>query len=184
MKASEADIFIIPGLDNSGPDHWQSRWEAKIRSARRIEQADWSNPQLESWVSTILRDVEAANRPAVLVAHSLGVVAAVKAAHAIKPGLVKGAFLVGLPNVESDEHVPELIRHFAPIPEHKLPFPSILVASRSDPYCAYDTAVHYGNKWGSTLVDAGETGHINDESGQGPWPEGLMTFANFMRDLS
>ncbi|SFO79462.1 hypothetical protein SAMN04488056_1131 [Cohaesibacter marisflavi] len=184
MKASEADIFIIPGLDNSGPDHWQSRWEDKIKSARRIEQEDWANPQMESWVSRIIADVEQAKRPAVLVAHSLGVVATVKAAAAIAPGIVKGAFLVGMPNVESDDHVPGHIRHFAPIPEEPLPFPSILVASRSDPYCAFETAEHFGRKWGSTFVDAGETGHINEHSGQGPWPEGLMTFANFMSQLA
>ena len=183
MKASEADIFIIPGLDNSGPDHWQSRWEEKIKSARRIEQADWSNPQMETWVTTIIGEVEKATRPAILVAHSLGVVAAVKAAHAIAPGIVKGAFLVGLPNVESDDHVPGHIRHFAPIPTEPLPFPSILVASRTDPYCPYDTALEFGQKWGSQVIDAGESGHINDQSGQGPWPEGIMTFARFLSKL-
>ena len=183
MKASEADIFIIPGLDNSGPSHWQSRWEDKIRSARRIEQENWANPQMEAWVSKIIAEVEKATKPAVLVAHSLGVVAAVKAAHAITPGIVRGAFLVGLPNVESDDHAPGHIRHFAPIPTEPLPFPSILVASRTDPYCLYETAAHFSQKWGSQLVDAGDAGHINDESGQGPWPEGLMTFAKFMGKL-
>ena len=78
---------------------------------------------MESWVSRIIADVEQAKRPAVLVAHSLGVVATVKAAAAIAPGIVKGAFLVGMPNVESDEHVPEHIRHFAPIPEEPLALP-------------------------------------------------------------
>jgi predicted alpha/beta hydrolase family esterase len=184
MKASEADIFIIPGLDNSGPGHWQTRWEDKIKSARRIEQTDWSKPEPESWVSTIIQEVEKAKRPAVLVAHSLGVVAAVKAAHAIKPGIVKGAYLVGMPNVESDAHVPAALRSFAPIPDVKLPFPSILVASRTDPYCDYDFAATFGEKWGSLVVDSGESGHMNEQSGHGPWPEGLMTFAKFIAKLS
>ncbi|MGO8657408.1 alpha/beta hydrolase, partial [Rhizobium ruizarguesonis] len=35
MKASDADILIIPGYTNSGPGHWQSRWEAKLSTARR-----------------------------------------------------------------------------------------------------------------------------------------------------
>ena len=26
-------ILIVPGLDNSNPDHWQSRWEAKRETA-------------------------------------------------------------------------------------------------------------------------------------------------------
>ncbi|MCV6574885.1 MAG: alpha/beta hydrolase [Cohaesibacter sp.] len=184
MKASEADIFIIPGLDNSGPGHWQSRWEDKIKTARRIEQADWSNPEPESWVSTIIQEVEKARRPAVLVAHSLGVLASVKAAHAIKPGIVKGAYLVGMPNVQSDKHVPANLQKFAPIPQSQLPFPSILVASRNDPYCEYETAATFGQKWGSLVVDAGESGHMNEQSGHGPWPEGLMTFAKFIAKLA
>ncbi|MGO7423684.1 alpha/beta hydrolase, partial [Rhizobium ruizarguesonis] len=38
MKASDADILIFPGYTNSGPGHWQSRWEAKLSTARRVEQ--------------------------------------------------------------------------------------------------------------------------------------------------
>ena len=38
MKAADADILIIPGYKNSGPDHWQSRWQAKLSTARRVEQ--------------------------------------------------------------------------------------------------------------------------------------------------
>ncbi|TIM62907.1 MAG: alpha/beta hydrolase, partial [Mesorhizobium sp.] len=26
MKVRDADILIVPGYTNSGPDHWQSRW--------------------------------------------------------------------------------------------------------------------------------------------------------------
>ncbi|MWC39023.1 alpha/beta hydrolase, partial [Brucella abortus] len=26
MKVKDADILIIPGYTNSGPDHWQTRW--------------------------------------------------------------------------------------------------------------------------------------------------------------
>ena len=37
--------------------------------------------------------------------------------------------------------------------------------------------------WGATLVDAGETGHINAASGHGPWPEGLLQFGKFLRAL-
>ena len=34
-----------------------------------------------------------------------------------------------------------------------------------------------------TLSDAGESGHINIASGQGPWPEGLLQFGKFLRKL-
>ena len=31
-------VLILPGLYNSGPDHWQSRWEAAHREFRRVMQ--------------------------------------------------------------------------------------------------------------------------------------------------
>jgi len=37
--------------------------------------------------------------------------------------------------------------------------------------------------WGSMIVDAGDSGHLNSESGHGPWPEGSMVFAKFLSQL-
>jgi predicted alpha/beta hydrolase family esterase len=45
MKAADADILIVPGVNGSGPDHWQTRWERKLSTARRVEQADWDSPR-------------------------------------------------------------------------------------------------------------------------------------------
>lgn len=80
MKAKDADILIVPGYGNSGPEHWQSRWQQRIPSARRVEQKEWAKP-------------------------------------------------------------------------------------------------------GALLLDAGEAGHINVESGYGPWPEGTLAFAHFIAKL-
>lgn len=109
-------------------------------------------------------------------------VAATHAAPAFRPGKVRGAFLVALPDVE-DNRVPAGAAPFAPIPRDPLPFPSILVASRTDPYCAYGRAEDFAYAWGSALVDAGDSGHLNTASGHGPWPEGLMRFAGFLKKL-
>ncbi|MGO7207173.1 alpha/beta hydrolase, partial [Rhizobium ruizarguesonis] len=57
MKASDADILIIPGYTNSGPGHWQSRWEAKLSTARRVEQAEWTKPVREDWIARIAEEV-------------------------------------------------------------------------------------------------------------------------------
>ena len=38
MRTSECDILIVPGHENSGPDHWQTRWERQLSTARRVEQ--------------------------------------------------------------------------------------------------------------------------------------------------
>ena len=183
MRTSDADILIVPGLGGSRPDHWQTRWEGKLSTARRVEQADWNRPDREEWVNRLVAAVEASTRPAILVAHSLGVPTVVHAASAFPSGKVRGAFLVAVPDVERPDMPPEIDPAFAPLPREPLPFPSLMVASRNDPYCAYDRAEDLGYAWGSAVVDAGEAGHLNPESGFGPWPEGLMRFAGFLRLL-
>ena len=183
MKTSDCDILIVPGHENSGADHWQSRWERQLSTARRIEQESWDEPDKDAWIGRIVQDVAQARLPVVLVGHSLGVVAIAHAAPLLAPGKVQGAFLVGLPDVERPDFMPAIDRAFAPIPRDPLPFPSVLVASRTDPHCSYGKAEDTAYAWGSAIVDAGDAGHINTDSGHGPWPEGLMRFAGFLKRL-
>jgi uncharacterized protein len=182
MRLADADILIIPGLGNSGPDHWQSRWQAKIATARRVEQADWDAPEPEDWAARIAAAVNAATRPVVLVAHSCGVAGILRAAPKFDAARVGGAFLVACTDVEEAAFEPR-IRRFAPLPTARLAFPSLLVASRDDPYVSFDRAEGFANALGAELADAGEAGHIDAASGHGPWPEGLMRFAGFLRRL-
>ena len=116
-----------------------------------------------------------------LVAHSLGVTAVAHAAPLLPQGPVKGALLVSPP---SDEALVAVgAAEFAPTPAAPLPFPSLIVASQNDPYGDYSFAEAKAAQWGSRLVAAGEAGHINADSGHGPWPEGLMQFASFIKGL-
>ena len=182
MRTADCDILFVPGLGGSGPDHWQTRWESKLSTARRVEQEDWLQPDRDGWATRITEAVQASTRPALIVAHSLGVVAVAHAAPAFPPGIVRGAFLVGLPDVERPD-IPAILHAFSPIPRDPLPFPSLLVASRNDPYGSYERAEDFSYAWGAAMVDAGEAGHLNPESGFGPWPEGLMRLAGFLRQL-
>lgn len=182
MKVSDADILIIPGYTNSGPDHWQSRWEAKLSSARRVEQAEWSKPVREDWVQRVVEEVNASTRPVVLVAHSLGIPSAVHAVPQFR-NKVAGAFFVAPPEVDNPAIRPRHLMSFGPYPRDPLPFPTLTVASRNDPFGSYEHADDIASAWGSLLIDAGEAGHINAESGFGPWPEGTMVFAQFLSRL-
>lgn len=38
------EYLVLPGYGGSGPQHWQSRWEASAPSFLRVEQADRSRP--------------------------------------------------------------------------------------------------------------------------------------------
>ena len=183
MKTSDAEILIVPGWGNSGPDHWQTRWQRKLSTARRVEQADWETPLRDDWVGRLVEAVAVAQKPVVIVAHSLGATTAVHAAAKLPPGLVAGAFLVAPPDLESLDVWPAKNGGFAPVPMTPLPFPSALVASSNDPYCSIDRARTFAAAWGSSLLEAGAAGHINTESGHGPWPEGLMQLGALLKKL-
>lgn len=69
------------------------------------------------------------------------------------------------------------------MPSNKLPFPARLIVANNDLYCSFARAEQFAAKWGAQLTDAGETAHINVASGHGPWPEGLLTFGQFLKGL-
>jgi predicted alpha/beta hydrolase family esterase len=190
-KIADLDLLIVPGWSDSGPDHWQSRWARQMKSARRIEQKDWLRPLCADWVERIVTVIGEGTRPAVLIAHSCGVSAVVHAAQRLAGSRVRGAFLVGPPDLEcTDRDWPEPggfwpARHggFLPLPAHPLPFPSLVVASRNDPFVSFERAQEFAADWGADFADAGMSGHINAESGHGPWPEGLLKLGQFLKRL-
>jgi uncharacterized protein len=154
---------------------------------RRVVQADWEHPALDAWRARIVEEVARAERPVVLVAHSLGVLAAVHAAlflaKGVSSGKVKGGFLVAPPSVEVLSGWDTLDPAFLTVPGEPLPFPSLVIASRDDPYTSFADSEALARTLGAELIDAGFSGHINSESGHGPWPEGLMRFATFLKTL-
>ncbi|WP_349368875.1 alpha/beta hydrolase [Salinarimonas sp.] len=181
MRTSDCDILIVPGLGGSGPDHWQSRWERQLSTARRVHQRDWDAPDLDAWAERVGQEALGATRPVVIVAHGLGAHVVARAASALA-GRVVGAFLVAPPDLDDAARMPESVAGLR-VPTAKLPFASVLIASRTDPWCAYARAAEIAEAWGAPLVDAGEAGHLDTEAGYGPWPEGLMRFAGFLKRL-
>jgi predicted alpha/beta hydrolase family esterase len=179
QEAAPTTILTIPGLDNSGPKHWQSYWEV-LPHCRRVELGDWQQPRLHEWVPALDRAVRESPTPVVLAAHSLGCLAAAWWAalcwvEAFREK-VKGALLVAPPDVD-DLGSEARLRDFRPLPRMRLPFPTLLVASRNDPYATFDGAKEMAAAWGSELIDAGPAGHINADSGIDEWPRGLRLVA-------
>ena len=181
-------MVILPGWQGSGADHWQSWLASELGSAGREvrfpELPDADRPQLTAWLAAL---------PAVLhglpdggydlVAHSL---AALLWLHHVGPSsTVHG-------DVPSGSGTPRPARAalVAPVSPHTdiaaiasfFPVPlnvdavrrgaegTVLVGSDDDPYLPEGIAEAYGRplKMATTVVPGG--GHLNPESGFGPWP--------------
>ena len=171
---TEPLVLIIPGLHGSGPDHWQTRWQRELPHAETVDLGMWDDPHRYTWVNQLNLAIHKAGRPVILVAHSLACHAVSWWAEYERPepdGPVKGALLVAPPEVEQGRIDPRLAR-FAPVLPRALPFPSILAASRDDPWIAFGQARRLARIWKSRFVDAGWLGHINADSGIRDWPFG------------
>jgi len=171
MNGAPPSVLLLPGWLNSGPGHWQTRWEA-LHGDRRVEQHDWLRPLRGDWSARLEEEVIAAPGPVLLAAHSLGcILVAAWAAHSKNTAKVQGALLVAPGDVERED-LRQQIPGWAPIVRQRLPFAAVLVGSADDPYCSAERARGLAADWGARFVDAGARGHLNAESGLGDWPEG------------
>jgi uncharacterized protein len=164
-------LLILPGWLDSGASHWQTRWEA-LHAAERVQQDDWLWPRRGDWMARLDDVVQASDRPAALIAHSLGChLVAAWAAHSQHIARIRAALLVAPPDTEALDTPPNLF-NWRPIVRARLPFPSIAVISSDDPFCAEDRARSMARDWGSSIHGIGSRGHINGDSGLGDWSEG------------
>lgn len=167
-------VLTVPGLNGSGPSHWQSLWEDSRPDTARVELGMWSTPHRNAWVTKLDQAIRTARAPVVLAAHSLGCLAVAWWAELAGQPYgwpVAGALLVAPADVDRAS-APNVLKAFAPSPIKPLPFPSIVVASSDDPWIELGHARNLAAGWGSHFVDAGPQGHLNAASGIGWWDEG------------
>jgi predicted alpha/beta hydrolase family esterase len=179
---NEIPVLILPGLWNSGPEHWQTRWEDRHPSWRRIAHADWETPDAAAWVKELNEAISDFKDPPILVAHSLSCALVAHWAIQCQPQSIMGAFLVAPSDVEASTY-PAGTTGFAPMPTRTLPFPSLMVASANDPYVDLERARHFAQAWGSTCLELGSAGHISSSDGFGSWTEGLELLSNFIEAI-
>jgi uncharacterized protein len=171
-------VFMLPGWQNSGPDHWQSRWE-RAHDYTRIEQHDWQRPLRGDWIARLEDVLLGSPQPAVLVAHSLGCLAvAAWAAHSKNTHLVKAALLAAPPDTTRQD-IAQVLPGWT-VPLQTLPFKTVLFASSNDPFCSPLRARELAAGWGSALQETGPRGHLNADSQLGDWPEGHAALTRLM----
>lgn len=162
-------VLIVPGLRNSGPAHWQSLWQLRRPEYVRVLQRDWHAPRLGEWAASLDRAIRAVRGKALLVAHSFGCLAAIHRL-ARRAHDVSGVLLVAPAD-------PARFALDATLPLEELNVPAVLVASRNDSWLGFAKAREMAARLGSGFVDLGAAGHVNTESGYGPWLEGERLLA-------
>ena len=173
-------LVIVPGIDDSGPAHWQTLWERELPSSVRIAPGSWSEPELDDWLLAIDDAVQTQGPDAIIVAHSMGCPAAVE--WLIRnPGAAAGVVLVA----PADDAGPafERARSFIGIAQGAAGAPALLIASENDPYCSPERVREFAARWSAKLVSIGDAGHVNALSGLGEWPEGRELLVRFAASL-
>ena len=179
MKPS--NVLVLPGWRNSGAQHWQTLWEQR-HGYIRVDQHDWGQPLRGDWMARLEEMVLSRDEPAVLVAHSLGcILAAAWSARSFNTHRVKAALLVAPSDVERAE-VRDQFPSWTPIELRALAFPSVVLASRTDPFCEFERARLFAHAWAAQFMDYGDCGHINAEAGLASWPEGHVLLQDLMKD--
>lgn len=165
--------LIVPGLHGSGASHWQTWLEHRLSGSRHVEQPDWTSTDIDLWSDVVRESIELCSKKAFIIAHSFGCLATIDV-------LRRGCQHIGAVLLVA----PADPRHFS-IPDTRfaarLSVPAILVASHNDPWMSFEQAAAWSQRLGCWLFDAGRAGHVNIESGHGPWPEVLDLVAALAR---
>jgi hypothetical protein len=169
------ELVLVPGLYDSDAEHWQSCWQRRFPDWRRVTQRNWNTADIDLWLGAIRRTLATCRSPAILIGHSMGALASC-ALVADEVLDVAGVMLVAPAEPAKFELEDR-------VPCRRLPVPSLVIASHNDPLLRFDRAEFWAETWGSRLVALGDAGHINAESGFGPWPYGLSILAEFAAQL-
>ena len=164
-------VLSVPGSGVAPPGLWLARWEREGGWTRVVPPEGRADP--DAWAEAVRAAVAEAAPPILLVAHAVGCLAVARAGPL--PG-VAGAMLVAPPDA-AQPMAPEGVAAFGPGPWEPLRFASVVVASQSDPGCAYARAAALAQAWGAALVDAGAAGRLAAEDGFGEWAQGERVLA-------
>lgn len=179
-------ILTIPGLDNSGPTHWQSLWEQKFTHCHRADLGQWGAPDLNQWVrrlDSIFADID---QPVLVAAHSLGCHAFThwfEQASWTDRAKIGGALLVAPPDLGRISKLSRVtgFSHHASFVSQT---PMIVVGSDNDHYAKTAYVWRLSRHWDARFVNAGPFGHINAESDIGDWHYGQYLLASLQTSVN
>jgi uncharacterized protein len=176
---SAGPFLILHGLEGSSPEHWQS-WIAR-RLAEAGEPVDYPDlpdpyaPALDDWLEALDAALErlGPERPAATVlCHSLSCALWLHHAARDTGPPVARVLLVSPPSLGAGVAA---IEPFFPVPVDadavaRAAGQTRLIFSDNDPFCPEGAATLYGQPLAVPTDLVPGAGHINTETGYGPWP--------------
>ena len=178
-----SNVVMVPGIFGSGPEHWQSLWEAELPSAWRMAPQSWDAPRRADWIGALDQAVARSPAPPLVVCHSLG---CLLFAHWRRGSrrTIRAAFLVAVPDPDGPAFPPPA-RDFAPLPSHGFGDQKTLaLASSDDPFDPCGRGRAWADAQGAATILLGPRGHMNESSDLGDWPEGKSLLAAFEAGLT
>ncbi len=172
-------VLVVPGLGDSGPDHWQTRWQHRIPGCGRLMLHHWDEPKRAVWTEGLERAYRELDSDFVVVAHSLGCTATIHWVNEF--GHNPRAALMVAPADVDQVHRRLIWPDFCPMPDRPLPFPSVVVTSTNDPWLSVERARLFAEWWDSEYIEIGEAGHISTVDGYGDWPFGWNLLQRLLR---
>jgi len=175
-------VLFVPGLRDHVDDHWQTHAARAIPGSVTVEPLTRDRLSRAARVEALDAALNAIKGDVVIAAHSAGCLMvahwaenptrSIHGALLATPADVENPLPQGYPTVAELE-----TGGWLPMARAKMPWPTIVVASRNDPLAGYDRVAELAQSWGATLQDGGEVGNLNPPAGFGPWPKGLELIA-------
>lgn len=169
-------VLIVPGLRDEVEAHWQTHLAGRLAKVHVVPPMGRANLDCAARVVAIEHALSLIDGPVVVVAHSGGCVMMVHWAAVTRQAHRVAACLLATPP-DFDHPMPagypslDSLRAggWLPVPRARLPFRSLVAASRNDPLASFERVQDLARDWGSEFEDLGLVGHLNPASGFGPW---------------
>jgi predicted alpha/beta hydrolase family esterase/GNAT superfamily N-acetyltransferase len=170
--------LVVPGIGDSGVDHWQSLWQSDWgAAASRVTVGSWWSPDLDDWCRAI-EEAASARGPTVVIAHSLGCLAVTHVLATRALSQVVGLLLVAPPDPDGPAF-PSAAASFRESRPVGVGVPGLVVCSDDDPFCDVASAARLTTAWGASRITLHGLGHINANSGLGGWDAGRALLGAF-----
>jgi uncharacterized protein len=165
-------VLILHGWGGSSFPHWQSWLAGELArdygKVSFLKFSDFDEPKLDVWMEELKKELEDF-KPDIVVCHSLANVLWFHLCNAGAVNAVEKLYLVAPPSLTCE--IKELESFFPLNPPSDLNADDVLlVTSTNDPYLSQAQARELRDALGVEMTVIKDAGHINADSGYGPWP--------------